>query len=349
MRRNVYKPIYYRNSEMFCKKYISFIKVYGVIIYMKFNGLFIVLGILFLISGVSAYSVFVADPVITPSDTNPLTSSLYFKFNIDLNATAYSGGADPTLDFNSQSLCWYSVTDSNTMLAATFEDTTSPCVLLDYHNAQNGDFNFKMIVQNGQGDVNYETGWVHAWSDENAPVSTYGTVTENPGEVIIPVYCSDGMTAQESGENELPETEQGVGCKGVWYYDTADGNTWNWLPGYSVETGWENPVNIRVTGTGDHTIYWCVEDRLDTNSCNVDGEWYKDVSIESFSNGACSLVGILQLVLVAVVIVLILGTIGLIASGNADISTLTPMGIGVIVLLIVLIIIGYFIPAICIV
>jgi hypothetical protein len=66
------------------------------------------------------------------------------------------------------------------------------------------------------------------------------------------------------------------------------------------------PTNITVSGLGNHTIYWCVTDNLDNNSCNVEGEWYKDVTVLSYgsnSSNICGLTGLMFLVLVAALIV----------------------------------------------
>lgn len=257
-------------------------------------------------TGAFAYTMDVTPVTLTPSTMNALTSSLYFKFNVDINTYTISSGPTPWLDFNSDSLAWYSVTDSNTMIAATYYYAVPSSVRFgvpSYHNAQNGDFNFKMIVTNGQGDVNYETGWTHAWSDENAPTSTHGTVQYNNGNVTIPVYCSDGMTAQEDGQNALPETLQGSGCKGLWY--NVDGGPWTWQAGYQVESvGWEAPNNIVITSTGDHTVQWCVEDRLDTNSCSTE-LWEKTVRVEGYSSSTCTLVNLILFVLAAALLITI--------------------------------------------
>jgi hypothetical protein len=86
---------------------------------MKFNFLYIVAVVLILTTGAFAYSVGVAPAYTSPSDTNPLTGTSYFKFNIDINTYAWTTGPDLNADFNSDSLAWYSVTDANTMLPAT--------------------------------------------------------------------------------------------------------------------------------------------------------------------------------------------------------------------------------------
>ena len=312
---------------------------------MKFNGLLILLGVLFLSVGVFADPT-LQNPVITPNATNPLTGTQYFKFNIDINSQIINNL--PT-DFNSDSLCWYSVTDNNTMLAATFEDTTSQCVLLDYHNAQNGDFNFKMIVQNGQGDTNYENGWVHAWSDENAPASTWGTIAYYNGFTIIPVFARDGMTAQEDGDNALPETRQGSGVEYIWYSD--NNGPWTAVPAASSDPA--VPTDIKITGTGLHYVKVCAQDRLDTNSCNYgEGEWYKeDLRVDDFggSAGTCNLMNLIVFVLIGVAIIAFLYAALGFVSGNVGIEHLSSLGISAIMVVIIIFITAVFNSLICVI
>ena len=315
---------------------------------MKYGFVAVMLTVLMLTMGAFAYSMDITPTTVTPSTMNPLTSSLYFKFNIDINTYTFSGGPD----FNAASLSWYSVTDSNTMIAATYGGPgTVPFTWRfgkqNYHNAQNGDFNFRMIVTNGQRDVNYTTGWTHAWSDENAPTSTYGTVQYNAGNVTIPVYCSDGMTAQSAGQNALPETLQGSGCAGLWY--NVDGGPWTWQAGYQVESvGWDAPNDIVITATGDHTVQWCVEDRLDTNSCATE-LWEKDIRVEQVSTGVCSLLNLIGLVLMAAFIISLLILIGSIAQGDANMMALGSAAITGIMLLIIFTIGAAFIGYVCVI
>lgn len=304
---------------------------------MKYNFLFVIAAVLILTSGAFAYSIGIFDPTLSPSYMNKTTNTLYFKFNIDINSTVFTSGPNPLLDFNSNSLCWYSVTDSNTMLPATYYVDGNECAKVNYHNAQNGDFNFKMIVTNGQRDYNYETGWVHAWSDENAPTSTHGTITYNAGNAVIPVYCNDGMTGQNAGDNELPQTAQGSGCAGLWY--KIDTQAWQWVPGYQEEVDPAAPINITVTGTGNHTVLWCVEDHLDTNSCQGGlGEWQKSVTVGSFasSSNVCNITGLMILVLVAAAVVSFIYAGYGIISGDIGIGTITAIGISAITVLIIL-------------
>jgi hypothetical protein len=273
------------------------------------------MGMMLLMTGAFAYSVDVTPVTLSPSHMNALTSTLYFKFNIDINTYTFSGGPD----FNAQSLSWYSLTDANTMIAATYGGPgTVPFTWRfgkkNFHGAQNGDYNFKMIVTNGQGDVNYETGWTHAWSDENAPTSTHGVVQYNNGNVTIPVYCSDGMTAQEPGQNALPSTLQGSGCAGLWY--NIDGGPWTWQAGYQVESvGWEAPNNIVITNTGSHTVQWCVEDNLDTNSCGSE-LWEKTVVVQGYESTTCNLVNLILFVLAAVLLItIVIGSFNMATEG----------------------------------
>ena len=266
-------------------------------------------------TGAFAYMVDVTPATLTPSATNPLTSTLYFKFNIDINTYTISSGPTPWLDFNSDSLAWYSVTDSNTMIAATYEYAVPSMVKFgvpNYHNAQNGDFNFKFIVTNGQGDVNYETGWTHAWSDENAPQSTWGNVYVNNGNTVIEVYAKDGMTAQEPGQNALPETAQGSGVEFIWFSD--NGGPWTSV----VYSGSPlTPTNITLTEMGDHTVLVCASDRLDTNSCaGGAGEWEKTTRVEGFASTTCNLVNLILFVLAAVLLItIVIGSFNMATEG----------------------------------
>jgi hypothetical protein len=313
---------------------------------MKYGFLLLIAAILMLSMNAFAYTVYVADPVITPSAVNPVTSTSYFKFNIDINAQGYTSGP-PIADLNADSKCWYSVTDNNTMLPAIWTDSVKRCGVANYHNAQNGDFNFKMIVRNGQGDLNYETGWVHMWSDENAPTSTWGTVTEYYGFTVIPVFASDGMTAQDDGQNALPETLQGSGVEYIWYSD----NNGPWTAVTPTSTDPAVPTELRITGVGTHYVRVCVSDRLDTNSCNGgEGEWYKeDLRVSDFgaSAGTCDLINLILFVLAAVAIVaFVYGGYGL-ASGEVGIEHLTALGISAITFLVILVISGIVAGMMC--
>jgi hypothetical protein len=313
---------------------------------MKYGFVAILLVVMMLSMGAFAYSMGVAYVYTTPSTINPLTSTAYFKFNIDINTYAFSDGPDPSLDFNSNSLSWYSVTDDNTWIPATYNGTgpfpgAYKFGVANYHNAQNGDFNFQMKVSNGQRDVNYVSsgipgffaGWNHQWSDENAPTSTYGTVQYNPGNVTIPVYCSDGMTAQEDGQNALPETLQGSGCKGLYY--NIDGGAWTFQPGYQIESvGWQAANNIVVTETGSHVVQWCVVDRLDTNSCALE-TWEKTVIVEDYNTGTCDLVNMVLFVLVAVAIISFLYAGYSIVQGEVGVETVSAIGIAAVLILVI--------------
>lgn len=296
--------------------------------YMKFNIFYVLMGMVLLSASVFAVG-FSTEVVVTPSAVNDNTNVSFFKFNVDLNATTTSGA-----DFNTNSLCWYSVTDANTDLNATWVNATKTCWVHSYHNPQNDDFNYRMVVSNGQRDTNYRTGYNHIWSDENAPTSTFGTVTTGGGKVTIPVYCKDGTTGT-APSHTLANVKEGSGCTGVWWND--NGGTWNWIPGYTAEYGPTVARNIVVTGTGNHTILWCVEDRLDNNSCQGGtGEWTKDVTVEGYPNGVCGLSNLIIFVLAAVALIsFVYAGYGLV-SGNIGIETVAAIGISAITFLIIL-------------
>jgi len=310
---------------------------------MNYNIIAIFLAIMVLSS--TAFAATLSDTIITPSATNPLTGTEYFKFNIDINVIVTPDGSD----VNADSLAWYSVTDANTMLAADWNADTNIAGVPSYHNAQNGDFNFKMIVSNGQGDENFETGWTHMWSDENAPQSTWGVIRYYNGFTILPVFAKDGMTAQEDGDNALPETYNGSGIKNIRY--TVDGGEWQSLAPTSSDP--TVPTDITITGVGDHYVLVCVEDNLDTNSCGgASGEWYKeDLRVDEFggNTGTCNLLGLIIFVLAAVaIIVFIYGGYGIV-SGDVGVEHLVAIGISAIMIIIILFIGATISSIICVV
>ena len=304
---------------------------------MKMNALYIVLGLLLLSTTVfAAAETGVTDTTITISVVNPLTGSTFFKAPVDLNAI---GIGDVPLDFNSDSMIWYSVNDANFMLNGIYNPLSTPTEFMvgvpAWADATKGDKNFKFIISNGQGDENFTNGWVHAWADENAPSSTHGTVDSEPGKVTIPVYCSDGMTSgvEATADNNLPEVLEGSGCAGVWYTD--NGGAWTYIAGYRVD--YTAPVDIKVTGTGEHTIYWCVTNALDNNSCDGIGEWVKYVDVDAFGSVAnvCGLVGMVLFVLIAMsIIVIIIGAYNM-ATGGFDVNVLVMIAVAAMTILIV--------------
>ena len=308
-------------------------------------SILILLGILFLSIGAFAAPV-LQDPVITPSAISPLTGTEYFKFNIDINAEIT--GNVPG-DFNSDSVAWYSLTDANTALPVSYDVDNNRVYIANLHLAQNGDYNFRMIVQNGQGDTNYFTGYVHIWSDENAPTSTWGVIRYYNGFTILPVFAKDGMTAQEAGENALPETYNGSGIQNILY--TVDGGEWQSLAPTSSDP--TVPTDITITGVGDHNVLVCVEDNLDTNSCaGASGEWYKeDLRVDEFggNTGTCNLIGLIIFILAAVaIIVFIYGAFGIV-SGEVGVEHLVAIGISAIMVIIILFIGATISSLICVV
>ena len=280
-----------------------------------------ILGVMLVLLVAMTGMAFAADPVITGETTivdpdiyvgtdytyfgvNPtVQSGVVTDADLDLNIL---GGLYTLYDTNGDNSFTWSAADWNADVNR-FQVTFSSSSMYDDYN-----FNFR-AVDDADNDTNGLP--LYVWYDQNAPTSAQTNV-EGYGVTTVTIAATDSATWTGNGS--------GVAT----YYYSVDSGTWQ-----SNTTG---TVSIGG-GPGTHTLAYYAVDNLDNNEMaeaalglNTDNI---TVTRGGITAGTCNLINLMILVLVGALIV---GIVGLMATGNLNVNTIMPVAITAIAFIIII-------------